>query len=248
MARKSKRMALYEAIRQGQVNIAKGLESGKLRSDTVPQEPPKPHVSDNTALFRSKKKPIGITVPFKIWAIAAGIVGFLLLLLVIGLIVRSGDETAVPDENPPVSQTQTEIVAEKTEQSRQPEEEGSGFLGFGRNKTPQPKVKRSTPTSPASTGDNVIVIQGISASRKGELDVLKDYFAQNGVLTETIIDRSGYALLITQQGFEKNPENSGTDGYKLLQKVQQLGRQYPEVTGDTKFGLKPFQDAYGYKR
>ena len=56
MARKSKRMALYEAIRQGQVNIAKGLESGKLRSDGVSQEPVKPRVQDNTALFRTKEK------------------------------------------------------------------------------------------------------------------------------------------------------------------------------------------------
>ena len=33
MERKSKRMALYEAIRQGQMKIAKGLETGQMRSD-----------------------------------------------------------------------------------------------------------------------------------------------------------------------------------------------------------------------
>jgi len=252
MARKSKRMALYEAIRQGQVNIAKGLENGKLRSNGVPQESAKPQIQDNIAPLIAKERSLAVKVPFKIRAIAIGVVGFVVLFLVIGLILRSGDNGAVvPTETSiGVSPISPKTELEKTERSQKTEEESSGFLGFGKNKTPQsqPETKVSTPVTPPSSGDNVVAIQGISASRRDELNVLIDYFVQNGIPTEIIIDRTGYALLVTKQGFQENPENAGTAGNELLQKIRKLGQQYSESTGDTKFGSKPFQDSYGYKR
>ena len=232
-------MALYEAIRQGQVNIAKGLESGKLRSDGVSQEPVEPAVQDNTALFRIKEKSFIAGIPFKIWAVAAGVVGFVILLLLIGLILSSGDETVVPDESPGMSQTSSE-----TGPLQEPKEESTGFLGFGRNKTTQPEAKEPASMMPLSTGDNVIVIASIPASRRDALDVLNEYFSKNSIPTKTVIDRNGYALLVTQQGFKENPGREGTAGNRLMQRIKQLGLQYPDNTGDTKFGQKPFQDAW----
>lgn len=96
---------------------------------------------------------------------------------------------------------------------------------------------------PAKTGDNVIVIQGIATSREAELKPVQEFFARNGIATE-IIRRNNYSLLATAQRFE-NPDRPGTDGYEMKQKIRQLGKQYVTQTGDTKFGVEPFKDAYG---
>ena len=65
---------------------------------------------------------------------------------------------------------------------------------------------------------------------------------------EVMSGKSNLAVLVTKAGFEQNPGKRGTEGYKLLQRIKQLGTVYVEETKDTKFGLKPFQDALGYKR
>ena len=62
------------------------------------------------------------------------------------------------------------------------------------------------------------------------------------------IDGSNLAVLVTQDGFEGNPGIEGTEGYELLERIKRLGPVYVRETEDTKFGVKPFQDAYGYKR
>jgi hypothetical protein len=108
--------------------------------------------------------------------------------------------------------------------------------------------KKAEPAPPAaesrSTGNNVIVIQGIQAGRKDELLPLKDFYAKKGIETEIMI-RNGYGLLVTKTGFAVNPESKGTPGFELMQRIKELGVLYPQETGDTKFGLKPFQDSYG---
>jgi hypothetical protein len=53
---------------------------------------------------------------------------------------------------------------------------------------------------------------------------------------------------MTRDGFDGNPGVGGTEGYELLERIKQLGLVYVKETEDTKFGLRPFQDALGYKR
>jgi len=85
--------------------------------------------------------------------------------------------------------------------------------------------------------------------RENALIPLKDFFRSKGIQTEIIeISGSNRVALVTQDGFERNPNTEGTEGYKLLQRIKRLGTTYVEETKDTKFGVKPFQDALGYKQ
>ena len=246
MARKSKRMALYEAIRQGQAKIAEGLETGQMRSDGLTGDNKQLPVQDKTALFINKEKSHGISSETKvrIGLSAASILIVLLLGVWISRILKGSDEIQpveplVPQQTPAVVQSQS---PEKTVPEKQKDD--SGFFGLRQKKAETPVQ----PKKPAvSTGANVIVIQQIASSQKDKLNPVKAFFSKKGVETE-IIERSEYSLLVTRAGFDYNPSREGTEGYRLLQRIRQLGAAYPDETGDTKFGSKPFQDAYPLKK
>ncbi len=250
MARKSKRMALNEAIRQGQAKIAKGLESGQLRSDgpAVGEKPSQ--VPDKPALFRSKEAKTWISVPFKTKVVPFSVLG-VVLLAVIWLVFRSDgtDNPQVTEETPQQQTSPGNIPGqpEKTVAAQQDDKEDTGFFGFGKKKTDdKPDVQEnSQETLPA--GANVIVIQQIPSSQKEKLASVQEYFNARGVTT-VMMERSGYGLLVTKAGFDYNPNREGTEGYRLMQRIKQLGLAYPDETGDTKFGIKPFQDAYPLKK
>jgi len=110
-------------------------------------------------------------------------------------------------------------------------------------KTPAEPVRQAPVEALPRTGDNVIVIQGITSSRENELKPVQDFFAKNGIPTD-LIRRNNYSLLVTRQMFD-NPERSGSTGYAMKQKIKLMGKNYPAQTGDAKFGTEPFQDAYG---
>ena len=271
MGRKSKRMALYEAIRQGQAKIAQGLENGQMRSDGMGQQKAqkpiaplsgsRPRLVAQSALFESKETSQGfLSSPTTVKiAMAGGAVLIVLLVVWLLSLIFGGDEPVQPTAQQPaepIRQTQpTEPVraAENTVPpvEEQKEEKKTGIFGFGKK---EPKEEEAAPVQPAeptfesSIGKNVIVIASIPGSRQNELSSLKEFFAVKGVPTEVIMNSSGYAMLVTRQGFDKNPASEGTDGYRLLQKIKQLGLVYPNETGDTKWGVRPFQEAWGYKR
>ncbi len=270
MGRKSKRMALYEAIRQGQAKIAQGLETGQMRSDGLGQQktqkPIAPQMGSQQrlvakcALFESKETSQGFWTSPKMVKIAMVGGSILIVLIVVWLLsLLFGGDEPVPVSQPPAEPTQqiqpAEPVetAEKTENivEEVKEEKKTGLFGFGKK---EPKAEESPPAKPveptieSSIGKNVIVIASISANRQNELSTLKDFFADKGIPTEVIMNSSGYAMLVTRQGFESNPASEGTDGFRLLQKIKQLGLVYPDETGDTKWGVRPFQEAWGYKR
>lgn len=273
MARKPKRMALYEAIRQGQAKIADGLKTGQMRGDWPHQKKKgpkvkeyeteavtqKPHIGDMSALLRSKEKRLMPVLSSKTVMI---LLGCTLQLLILGLgiwigILYYGNKGEVSQVPAP----KTDFTPSNKVIDEPPVDSGSGPVQVPQNPPPQrpiepkdkqepviEKVEKQTTISSAPTGSNVIVIQGITAGRKDELNVLKEYFDKKGIPTEVIMNRSGYAILVTKAGFDKSPQIPGTEGYKLLEKVRDLGESYVRETEDTKFGSKPFQDAYGYKK
>lgn len=110
----------------------------------------------------------------------------------------------------------------------------------------QPDPEPTPPPPPRNqwTGNNVIVIQGITAARQDELIPVQEFFARHGVPTEIIRGANNYSQLVTRDRFE-NPSRAGTDGYQMRMRIREVGRRYPDETGDTKFGREPFQDAYG---
>ena len=255
MARKSKRMELNEAIRQGQAKIAEGLKTGQMRSDNSPAQA-NPNDKElgfdgiapgRAGYLKSKEKStFGGTLPPKAKLILLACIALLVLgiWLVAALVKTEPTETPVLPGDPITTGSGTEIDArEKTKpvQKREaPPEKTTPTDGKNEVVEPVPVV---------SSGDNVILIQSIQIDRKSELVPLRDFFNRKGVSTEIIeIPADRLAALVTKAGFTNNPAAAGTDGYALLQRIKQLGPVYVGETEDTKFGVKPFQDAYGYNK
>ena len=255
-------MALNEAIRQGQAKIAEGLKTGQMRSDSpsaredekdplCPESEMQFPAKCRAIFFKSKEKPViwellSAKTKLVILLCAASIVALVLGLWLISLVgMDSLPQTGNPE---PQKAPASAVVPEKNEQTKRK----FRLLGFGSRDASDsvdtaPPEKESLPLP--SGGANVIWIQSIAMNRKGELNSLEVFFQSKGIQTEIIeIADSNYAVLVTQDGFESNPGTEGTEGYRLLERIKQLGAVYVEETGDTKFGLKPFQDALGYKR
>lgn len=254
MARKSKRMALYEAIRQGQVKIAKGLETGQMRSDGVThKKKARIEVPDVKALFKRSERIPGIPALSKILAVSSGLAALIVVLFIIGLVMHftGGPETDVSptagyDEQPsqPVIQGSSPEAAQPTQEKDQKD---TGFFGLGGKKETKEPAKEEPTVPSLPQGSNVIVIQQIPPDQRDKLIPVQEFFNANGIATE-MIQRSGYTLLVSKAGFDYSPYREGTEAYRLFQRIKQLGLTYPEATGDTKFGLKPFQDAYGLNK
>jgi hypothetical protein len=249
MARKSKRMAFHEAIRRGQAKIARGLESGQLRSDGIPRSQTQRGIPDDKALLQNREKSPQVTIPSKIFAFVSGFAIVIVLFFVIWFVMYlfGGPEPAVREPGSPESQSPRMQASSTTEeQSRQA---ASGSVGTGGQKiVDEQPAQRQTTLPSAPPGSNVIVITQVPGTdQQDKLLPVMEYYNASGIPTETV-QRSGYTLLITRAGFDYNPNRQGTEGYRLMQRIKQLGLDYPEATGDTSFTLRPFQDAYALKK
>jgi len=94
-----------------------------------------------------------------------------------------------------------------------------------------------------STGDNAIVI--VAYTKKNDLLPVQEYFKANGI--ETVIVQDGsYYYVISKDRFD-TVNKAGTEGYRLKQKIKQVGANYKAPAGFERFASKPFQDVYGKK-
>ncbi|MHC4555587.1 MAG: hypothetical protein ACYSUS_09985 [Planctomycetota bacterium] len=241
MARKSKRMALNDAIRQGQAKIADG--TGQMRSDdpsawraekglSSPENATQKPVNKCRAFFlkSEEKSTIWGQFPPKMKLIAL-LCATSIVVLSLGIWLISllrTDQSLNPEFQG------TSVANSVSEENGQTSGKSSlsDFDGDDSSESAD-SVSEKRPLL-SSRGDNVICIQSIAFDRKEELGPLADFFRHNGIETKA--------------GFEENPVKEGTDGYKLVQRIRQIGPVYVEETKDTKFGVKPFQDVYGRKR
>lgn len=263
MARKSKRLVINEAIRQGQAKIQEGLKTGQMRSDRRTFQS---GIKDkNGSLNAEKPSPFrqgGDTLTSKDRLIRFGDVliskskVLLYALSVVGLAAVLWAFLAVLNNNKPESPENKgayvpdENAAQTVDTSEDKQLANKRPSGSAEEAAPEAKVPEIEPTavvSGAYKGDNVIWIQRIPLDRKEELRPLAEFFGRKGIKTE-IIAVSGDAALVTKAGFKQNPAKKGTEGYELFQRIKQLGVAYVEETNDTRFGQKPFQDIFGYKR
>jgi hypothetical protein len=239
-------MALYEAIRQGQAKIAKGLESGQMRSDSrlYKKKAPTPPPEANALLEDHEKSP-GITTLSKTLALVSGLAVLVILLFGIWLGMHFAGRSE-PELMPAPDESEMGALENAPDDPAGATEVNGSGMGLGGDTTArQTTVKPAAPASPE--GANVIVIQQIPPDQQDKLIPVKEYYDAKGIPT-VLIQRSGYALLVTRVGFDHNPNRAGTEGHRLIERIKQLGLAYPEATGDTKFGLRPFQDAYPLKR
>jgi hypothetical protein len=263
MARNLDQKALTEAIRQGQAKIAKGLKTGQMRSDgacmdaarkrkTDPdtQEPSPEVVSDFKApnfVEDFKKKMVAGLSNNKNVVVGLVVAGQLIIFGLgfwLGAIFSRGSA-------PTTAQTSSDEVAVTQKADTQIPEPAKPVVNAPKDVTAAPKTTSASTEDPArlkpEKGTNTIVIQSIAADRKDELKPIQEFFNRKGIETE-IIESGGLGLLVTKSLFMQDPNTEGTDGNKIKKQIQQLGLLYPSETGDTRFGGRPFQDAYGFKR
>ncbi|OQY04205.1 MAG: hypothetical protein B6I25_07275 [Planctomycetales bacterium 4572_13] len=264
MARKSKRMALNEAIRQEQAKIAEGLKTGQIRSDgpfvqkdeEAPSHPEcvmgSPVNKCWAFVLKSKEKSMILGRFSPKMKLMALLCAALIVVLALGIWLIFLIGTGQPSQAGGTGHQRTPVAGVAPEEKGWAERKfrlpdlGSGDSSGAMDKTP---AEKESLLPPLSGGSNVIWIQSIAMSRKAELDSLRSFFRSKGIPTEIIeIRNSGLAVLVTQDGFESNPSTKGTAGNELLERIKQLGAVYVEETKDTKFGVEPFQDALGYKR
>lgn len=112
------------------------------------------------------------------------------------------------------------------------------------NEFQKPTVeKKPEPVKATSTGDNAIVIT--TYTKKDDLVPVVEYFKANGIATE-IIQEGSYYYVVSQSRFD-TVNTPGSEGYKLKQKIKQVGANYKAPAGFERFASKPFQDVYGKK-
>lgn len=98
-------------------------------------------------------------------------------------------------------------------------------------------------------GKNVIVIQAYKQRR--DLEPVKQYFEENGIETE-IVERGSFFLLRTTQLYHRcsvnrNSFNADYDGDVAMKEIRRIGAMYKASQGYESFRPNLFQDAYGEK-
>jgi len=110
------------------------------------------------------------------------------------------------------------------------------------DRTP-PKPEKVEPA--VSVGDNVIVLAHYHTM--ADLGPVQAHFTEYGIVTE-IVPESGRYVLQTKQKYQ-NTTTPGSDGYKAIQKIKEVGALYKGKAppGYETFAPNYFSDAYGRK-
>jgi hypothetical protein len=103
------------------------------------------------------------------------------------------------------------------------------------------KTEVAEPVEPM--GNNVIVL--VQYDRLADLSPVQAHFAEHGIELE-IVPESGRYFLQTKQKYD-NPSKPGTDGYKALKKIVEVGKEYKAPKEYETFAPNYFSDAYGKK-
>lgn len=254
MARYRGKKSLYEVIRESQAkNAGRNKQVNKQDNQEKKQEssektekkadwPRKP------PLFYTLKGRVEFSLPYT--GLAAVILGVVLIILLAYRIGQKNASAGAP-ENAAASvsesvRNESGTSAGSSNQSRAAISEprsvttrsSSGSTSSSRTEETEKQTRQVS-----SSGDNRIVIQTCPTRRP--LEPVVDYFAENGISTE-IIKRNGMYYLLTEETFE-NPEREGTNGYRMKQRIIELGADYESPPGYASFGSRPFHDAYGMK-
>lgn len=245
MPRNPKKKALYEVMGKGftkpssdkmleqlhpqpQKPVYGSASTGKAEKSTSLKWPTRPRIVQ----FNAGR--VEFSLPYQV-VVAL----FLSVVLLILVFFRLGQFYGHRTKEPPAAKTslssgQLPAVANR---SQIPAQQG------GPSKTAA-AVRTATPgPSAAAKANNRIVIQ--TYQFKNHLEPVKDYFAGFGIETE-IIQIDNWWYLVTKDKYE-NPDKPGTDGYRVKERIIQLGSGYKAPAGYETFGSKPFYDAYGKK-
>jgi len=173
----------------------------------------------------------------------------LAVALVLGLILLVLAAFRLGQEYYPTDQRAISTAVERPQINRRtPIERETGDI-----REPPAPVEDSTllgiedvkPTPTMSTGNNVIVL--VQYEARADLVPVQAHFAEYGIDTEIVME-SGRYFLQTKNRYD-NPGTPGTDGYKIKQKIIEVGAKYKGKAPPTFETFAPnfFSDAYGKK-
>jgi hypothetical protein len=179
---------------------------------------------------------------------------FLGLILAVLAAYRLGQFSSVPQrQEGAVADEETQAADEKSSTDRAMTDIMPRPAPVRQELPPAEAVSREEPDSQATketepepvnpTGTNVIVL--VQYDRLADLSPVQDHFAQHGIET-VIVPEGGRYFLQTKNLFD-NPERPGTDGYKMKQRIIEVGRSYKAPPGNETFASRLFSDAYGKK-
>jgi hypothetical protein len=240
MAKYRGKKALYEVIAQSRQKTGdekkvnkQNTQKDSRKNDEKSKLPKKP------SIFYAYKGRVEFSLPYT--SLAVAVLGLILVLL---LVYRLG-QISVAGEKPENTTGNTKQVSQdfQPEKTYNSPKQVQADTFFTEEKQEKYSDNTDNPVSDTSSGDNRIVIQ--TCQTKRPLEPVVEYFAENNISTEIIKINNRY-FLMTKRGFD-NPHRKGTGGYKMRQRIIQLGAEYESPPGYASFGNKPFHDAYGMK-
>lgn len=250
MARNRGKKALYEVMSRARSKSgssrAPEQPAPKKPGETEPAAKPKSEPAATKSSAKWWRKPrlvqlnagrIEFSMPYQV-AVAAGLVLVLALLASYRLGQSAG--LAAPKGGPTPSGSQAPQGPTGNLTNRTASDIPPPVAPVERTR---PKPEKVEPV--VSTGDNVIVLTHYHTM--ADLGPVQAHFAAYGIVTE-IVPESGRYVLQTKQRYQ-NTTAPGSDGYKAIQKIKEVGALYKGKAppGYEAFAPNYFSDAYGKK-
>jgi len=269
MARyKRGRMALYEAMSKARQKPGFGRTLEKIRQQqaasagTTEEQAKEPlgqaeatTAQDNAAAGQDDEKlgqwwsrrrlvqvdsgRLEFSVPYPL--AVAGVLGAVVVLL---LVYRLGQFSASGVKEGQANPTASGAMSRPGQKPAEPRQKGTtAKQAIASN--PRTASAKNQATASSSSKNNVIVLA--QYKRRADLVPVQAHFAQHGIETE-IVNWGGHYFLITKERYD-NPARPGTDGYKIRQKIAEIGAKYKGKApqGYETFAPHFFSDAYGKK-
>ncbi len=245
MVRKKRKKALYEVMSKARDKPGYGRTLEKMRPKSSDEGKSAVNAETSKATARWMRKPR--IVQFNFGRIEFSIPYQHAVALVLGLIVLVLAAFWLYQAYYPTDQRAISTAVETPQIKRTtPMEQETADI-----REPPAPVEDSTlpdevkPTPPKSTGNNVIVLVEFGA--RADLVPVRAHFAEYGIDTEIVMENRHY-FLQTKNRYD-NPGTPGTDGYKVKQKIIEVGAKYKGKAPPTFETFAPnfFSDAYGKK-
>ena len=230
MAKKPRRMTLYEAVRPSRG----GFETPAYKKPDSPDTAKPVETARDQVVGRRRQssRRIVLVIPYNV-------AGAIVLALVLALVIAfktgqiSGRKRAfsqVADSSLIDSSSPEQDVGRDSELSRTID------LSTSETDTEQERLM-------APAGDHEIVV--VQYAKPEDLKPVMEFFAYNGVQTK-IEKRKDTYFLVTEDRYQ-NPDRPGSDGNRAFKRIKQIGLNYKAPQGFETFKPNLFEDAYGAK-
>jgi hypothetical protein len=243
MVRNKRKKALYEVMSKARDKPGFGRTLEKMRPKSSDEGKSAVNAETSKATARWMRKPkivqfnfgrIEFSMPYPLaFALVLGLIVLVLATFRLGYYLTDQRAISTAVETPQIKPT-TPMEREAADIREPPAPvEDSTLLD---------EVK---PTQPKSAGNNVIVLVEFGA--RADLVPVRAHFAEYGIDTEIVMEKGRY-FLQTKNRYD-NPGTPGTNGYKALQKIIEVGAKYKGKAQPPFETFAPnfFSDAYGKK-